>query len=264
MDDRTEPQTSDEAQGGAAREEPPAPPPPPRNDGVITAAWVPTTPSDPLSRPSRVLPIESSNWVPSPPRPTASFWVPNSEAWDVPAEIARSRQISPALLATLGATEPPFPPADTVAAPFGEPTSTDPIALYHEMRSRTAVLEKMMAELQGQWPGIGHNNPPEPIGDDDRRAIDQAVAVLKAQPLTPASPTDARNAATTLKAIGERLWMELVRAGGYTAKQADTFISEAMKSAGTETGKWVVRLALAGTLMALAHSVTDWLGSLFH
>jgi hypothetical protein len=65
-------------------------------------------------------PIESSNWVPRPPRPTASFWVPNSEAWDVPAEIARSRQISPALLATLGATEPPFPPADTVAAPPGD------------------------------------------------------------------------------------------------------------------------------------------------
>jgi hypothetical protein len=180
MDDRTEPQTSDEAQGGATREEPSAPPPPPpRNDGVITAAWVPTMPSDPLSRPSRVLPIESSNWVPSPPRPTAtSFWVPNSEAWDVPAEISRSRQISPALLSTLGATEPPFPPADTVAAPIGArasiafqgraeltlATSTDPTTLYHEVHSRIAVLEKMMPSYKDNCPASDTTIPPNPLG----------------------------------------------------------------------------------------------------
>jgi hypothetical protein len=182
---------------------------------------------------------------------------------------------------------PPLHRAETAATPIGArgssasqgkaeltlATSTDPAALYQEMLSRTAVLEKMMAELNGQWPGIGHNNPPEPIetfsfGDDDRQALDQAVAVLKAQPLAPVAPTDARNAATILKAIGERLWTDLVRAGGYSAKQADAFISEAVKSAGTETGKRLVQLpfwwALASTLMALASTVNDWLGSLLH
>jgi hypothetical protein len=104
MDDNRadEPQKSGAAQSEAVHEGPPVPPAPP---------WVPTTPSDPLQRPSPVLPIDSSNWVPSPPRPTAPYWVQDSQTWDVAAQNAASRQISPALLATLSTTEPPFHPA---------------------------------------------------------------------------------------------------------------------------------------------------------
>jgi hypothetical protein len=55
--------------------------------------------------PQRVEQNDPPNWVPRPP-PAAPIWVPDSKTWDVAAQIAASRQISPALLATLGTTEP--------------------------------------------------------------------------------------------------------------------------------------------------------------
>jgi hypothetical protein len=155
--------------------------------------------------------------------------------------------------------------ADAILAP-------GPIRLHQEMLSRIAVLERMMAELRGpQQPGIGHNNPPETIegvsfGDDDHQAVDQAILLLKAQAPVPTAPAEARNAAAILQAIGERLWAHLARAGGYAAKQADVFITEAVKAAGTEAGKRLVQMpfwwALASSLLALAASVNSWLGSL--
>jgi hypothetical protein len=144
-------------------------------------------------------------------------------------------------------------------------------ALYREMQSRLLVLENLIAELKGQSARIGHNNPPDPIegiafGDDDRRAIDQAIAVLKAQTLVPAKRSEARKAEARLRAIGERLWTDLSRAGAYAAKQADIFISEMVKAGGAEVGKRLAQVPfwwiLAATLMALAASVSSWLGSL--
>jgi len=68
----------------------------------------------------------------------------------------------------------------------------------------------------------------------------------------PKAPEEARAAVSTLKKIGERL-------GTYL----DDFLSEAAKSAGKEFGKRLVQLsywlALATTLMGLAHSVEGWL-----
>jgi hypothetical protein len=56
--------------------------------------------------------------------------------------------------------------------------------------------------------------------------------------------------------FGERL-------GAYLLKQADVFISEAVKSAGKETGKRLMQSPfwwiLATTLMLVGQSVSNWL-----
>jgi hypothetical protein len=126
-------------------------------------------------------------------------------------------------------------------------------AQHEKVLSQVAVLERLMAELPEQPPGIGHNRPP--VGEEDKGEITKAIAILKTQPVVPQAPDEARAAASTLKTIGERL-------GGYL----DTFLSEAAKSAGREFGKRIVRLsywyALATTLMVLAKSVADWLHSM--
>jgi hypothetical protein len=118
---------------------------------------------------------------------------------------------------------------------------------YEEMLSRIAVLERLIAELPKQRPGIGHNRPP--IGEEEVQEITQAVAILKAQPV---APDKAEAAGSTLRKIGERL-------GTYL----DAFLLEAAKSAGKEFGKRLMQLsywlALATTLMSVAQSVAAWL-----
>ena len=77
-------------------------------------------------------------------------------------------------------------------------------ARHAEMLSRIAVLERLIAELPEQDPGIGHNRPP--ISGEEVREITQAIAILKAQPVMPKAPDEVRAAASTLKKIGERAW----------------------------------------------------------
>jgi hypothetical protein len=127
-------------------------------------------------------------------------------------------------------------------------------AQHEEMLSRIAILESLIAELPKQQPGIGHNRPP--ITEEDVQEITQAIAILKAQPVVPTAPDEARAAGSTLMKFGERL-------GAYLLKQAEVFISEAVKSAGKETGKRLVQSpfwwALATTLMLVGQSVSNWL-----
>jgi hypothetical protein len=125
---------------------------------------------------------------------------------------------------------------------------------HEEMLSRIAILESLIAELPKRQIGIGHNQ--QLITQDDVQEIKQAIAVLKAQPVVPTAPDEARAAGSTLMRFGERL-------GTYLLKQADVFISEAVKSAGKETGKRLVQSpfwwALATTLMLVGQSVSNWL-----
>jgi hypothetical protein len=129
-------------------------------------------------------------------------------------------------------------------------TPADAAALHHELLSRIAILEEVMQAFDARPAGPGHNNPPEPIGgvsfgDADRQAIASAVTLLRAQPPTaPASP-QVENAVTILGAIGDRLWSGMARAGAYSAKQLDAFVSEVVKSAGREA---------AGTITVLVGS----------
>jgi hypothetical protein len=122
------------------------------------------------------------------------------------------------------------------------------------MLLQIVVLEKLIAELPKQPAGIGHNRPP--VTDEDVQEIKQAIAVLKAQPEVPTAPDDAKAAGSTLMRFGEGL-------GKYLLKQADVFVSEAVKSGGKEFGKrlmqspfwWQVAIAL----MVAANSVAAWL-----
>src|SRR5712691_6118421 len=137
-------------------------------------------------------------------------------------------------------------------------------AQHEEMLSWIAALDRLLAELPkhkksiAELPklpiGIGHNRPP--ITNEDVKEIRQAVAVLKAQPVMPTAPDEVRAAGLTLMRFGESL-------GKYLLKQADVFVSEAVKSGGIEFGKRLIQSpfwwALATALMLAANSVASWL-----
>lgn len=127
------------------------------------------------------------------------------------------------------------------------------------MLRRVASLEEAIAQLPGVSPGIGHNRPPEPIEEfpltvADRTEITGAIAVLKAQPPEPQDEGKAATeAAETSKSKGQKIreWL---------GKQADTFISEAVKEAGKEFGKWGARAAILSVILDKLFSVHEIVG----
>jgi len=171
-------------------------------------------------------------------------------------------------IATKGLNAPPSVPHNQGSGP----ESTDPRVLHAEMLRRIASLEEALRKLSPRHRGIGDNNPPEPIGPEglgnaDRRAVLDAIAVLKVQPPEPTeTPTKALEAAKLLRKIARRLRIAASSAGKYVGRQADTFVSEAAKSAGSELGKraiqspfwWVV----IDRMCAVADAATHWIKSL--
>jgi hypothetical protein len=145
------------------------------------------------------------------------------------------------------------------------PDPRGPTDLHREMMRRIESLEDVLAKVSPDHGGIGHNQPPEPIedipfGDPDCEAVETAIAVLKSQSPAPVRvPQEVVVAADTLLSFGHRL-------RDYLVKQADTFASEAVKAAGSEVGKWVIRLPIwmlvADRLIALAQVARHWLTSL--
>jgi len=180
----------------------------------------------------------------------------------------RVRASHPAL--TSGIVQPPSPPRpplDPIGTPEGPLTTRFSgegglradatvvrAASHKEMLSWIGVLEILIAEFPKQRRGIGHNL--QPITDEDVQETKRAIAILKAQPVVPTAPHEARAAGSTLMKFGERL-------GSYLLKQADIFVSEAVKSAGKEAGKRLVQSpfwwAVVTTLLMLGHSVEAWL-----
>ena len=141
------------------------------------------------------------------------------------------------------------------------PETQDAATLHAEMQRRISAIEKTLARLSHAEAGIGHNNPPGPIEDApldtaDRHDLIQAIQVLKAQPVEPDdSGAVAVSAVTTLKTTAEKLrdWL---------ARQGDTFVSEAVKEAGKEFGKWAPRalwLYFAAQLLGLSEIAVKWL-----
>jgi hypothetical protein len=137
----------------------------------------------------------------------------------------------------------------------------DAVSLHAEMRDRLLAIEAALARLPGTEAGIGHNNPPEAIEDapldaGERRELKQAIDVLKEQPVEPSDNGAVAGAAVArLKAITEK-------ASGWIARQADTFVSEAVKEAGKEMGKWAPRafwIYLIDKLFGLTDIATKWL-----
>ena len=76
-----------------------------------------------------------------------------------------------------------------------------------------------------------------------------------------ALPADAIKAGVELKTIGEQL-------KAYALKQADTLVSETVKSAGSELGKRLVQapfwLAIAQLIISVAGAASAWIASLQH
>jgi hypothetical protein len=146
-----------------------------------------------------------------------------------------------------------------------QPELRDAAALHAEMQKRIAMLEETIAKLRPPpEPGIGHNNPPEPLEDEplsaeDRRELSQALDVLKSQPPQPPDDGEAAgNAAIIVKAKAEK-------AQSWIARQADSFVSEAVKEAGKGFGRWAPRalfLLLADYLWGLHDIAIQWLQAL--
>jgi len=143
-----------------------------------------------------------------------------------------------------------------------EPPLEDASALHAEMLRRISKLERTMAQMPSVSPGIGHNHPPDPIESfaltvADQAEITAAVEVLRAQPIEPQDGgKTAAEAAQTLKFKGEKI-------STWLSTQADNFVSEAVKEAGKEFGKWGMRAAIWSAILAelqsVYGSVVQWL-----
>jgi hypothetical protein len=161
-----------------------------------------------------------------------------------------------ALLSTVGAVEPALSNA-TLLSTVG---TSDSNALHAKMIEQIEALERAMADLREQQQhGIGHNNPPEPIetapplSEKELGEIKKAMAVLKKQPPTPTALGTKAKAALALL-------VKFARApGAYVVKQADNFVTEAVKESGKRIVQWALIYQLLQNLADTAH---QWLQSL--
>src|SRR5215468_1371390 len=164
--------------------------------------WLPQFDELPPRRHNPAALEPASTWVPSPPRAAAAAlgFVTRQEQRD-----------HPQLFTSPGVQEQPAVPSvvqlqaratTTVSAraTIADPTSApDPQTLHAEMHRRIQSVEVELQKLRSRGVGIGHNNPPEPFGDDDRRAVEVAIVVLSAQsPKPEAPPVEAGDAAAKL------------------------------------------------------------------
>jgi hypothetical protein len=184
----------------------------------------------------------------------ASTPVPSPAAWQVVGgPVPLRRKVHPNLMPQL--IEPPLPlhreAADQASfkgeVGFRADATLVRASQHEEMLSRIAILESLIAELPKQPVGIGHNRPP--ITQEDIGEITQAILILKAQPAI----DEARAAGSTLMKFGERL-------GAYLLKQANVFISEAVKSAGKETGKRLVQSPVGRRRICRRHVWPNYIG----
>jgi hypothetical protein len=149
--------------------------------------------------------------------------------------------------------------------------TSDPTALHAEMVEQIEALEPEIADLRNrQHRGIGDNNPPEPIelepaplDENELDEISEAMAVLKRQPPAPSTLSNtARSAVALLLKFGDRLRPLAHAAGAYLAKQADNFVTEAVKEAGKRIVQAPLWLPIIYKLPALADIAQQWLQSL--
>lgn len=137
-----------------------------------------------------------------------------------------------------------------------------PEDIHAEMIAIATRLETLLDRSPSSVALIGHNNPPEetePYSERDHAETKEAVAILKAQPVTPNDEGKAATEAATVldtKAGKIRAWL---------ARQGDSFATEAVKEAGKEFGKWAPRailLLLLEYLLSLSSAVSSWLSTL--
>jgi hypothetical protein len=110
--------------------------------------------------------------------------------------------------------------------------------------SKLELLEAALAELHPAHGEIGHNAPPEssPLTVEDGRRLRAAAEQVRTALAFTQPPADAFQVpASELRHIGLKL-------GKWALDLVSAFTTEAAKSAGAETGKWVVRAAAASYL----------------
>lgn len=142
--------------------------------------------------------------------------------------------------------------------------AADPASLHAELQQRLSALEEAVAALPASPPGSGHNNPPEAIEavaytPEDRTEIVVAIAVLKAQPVTP--PDDGKAAAESAtvlerKASKFRDWL---------TRQGDNFVTEFVKESGKKLAQWgwpLIFVGIVELLYGVSGLVTKWLAAL--
>jgi hypothetical protein len=138
--------------------------------------------------------------------------------------------------------------------------------LHGELFGSITKLEKIMfAERANLRLGLRHSNAPEPVAripfdSKDRRAIDSAIAFLKAQPPKPAiQPEEALAAAAKLQMIAERICTHF-------AVHVEAPVTDAMDTTGEfEYAKFHMIFQswgiLACNLIAVARATRRWIGS---
>ena len=159
------------------------------------------------------------------------------------------------------------PDIDLLSREVEEGRRPDIEQLHKQMLERIEVLERAMAALNA--PSIGHNNPPsdidltEPVSQSERSELETATSILKNQPIVPGSQSAERAALFKATRLLQSL-EQSVRV--YLSQKGETFITEIVKAAGAETGKWAIRLTIWGAvgtaLLDANRAVTVWLRAL--
>lgn len=189
----------------------------------------------------------------------------NAPAPDAPDIHTQSRQAEP----TPTAPEPKTALQSKLDTLIGLLADTQPVAspgivpdagaaahLHKEMLWRIASLEAALAILPPRQQGSDESSSGltrlEPLSDDDRRAVESAIAVLKAQPPEPTEPpVEALEAAQLLRAVETRRWTAA------PSVQPDPFVSASVKPAGSEPLSWLAR-----RIGAVADAAIHWINSL--
>jgi hypothetical protein len=194
--------------------------------------------------------------APRPVVPDPSTWQFQDESANVIArrEAGRRRRIAASQSGPIGS---PY----TLTAGGGEyeVTGSQARLLHQQILHNIAAVEDTIAKLPVPAPGIGHNKPPEPFEPLDAQeiqAVRQLVARLRGLPAVPTQvPTDTAQAA---KKLGE--YAKKVVA--YVGKQADTFVTETVKTGGKAAPYGALWAMFGDQLIALANSIMEWIRTL--
>src|SRR5262245_14331521 len=156
------------------------------------------------------------------------------------------------LLAESPSIAPEGTTPETIVAESAPSLAPTPHAPHKELVWRLAALEAALAispRRREPDDSAPEQTGPEPLSDDDRAAIENAIALLKAQPPEPTEPPiEALEAAQLLRAIATR------RRNAVSPEQGDTPVSAVIRS---DSPLW-----LANRISATADAAIQWINSL--
>jgi hypothetical protein len=152
-------------------------------------------------------------------------------------------------------------PEEEDDGPSEEELESAPATIHEKMLRQADEAQKLLQSIRDELAGIGHNNPPSPIGDQplsnkDLNEIDQLIELLKSEP-----PSTVIKSQEVSKAPS-RLRTFALAIGAYIAGKADTFVDAAVKNAGNQFGRdglpelWQ---RFGEILGSLADTATAWL-----